>query len=365
MTKLLIVTQKADRNDPVLGFMHGWIEEFAKQCEKVSVVCLEKRETHFPQNVSVFSLGKEQNNFQFSIINFTIFKKLKYSIRFLRYIWSTRRNYDVVFVHMNPEYVVLGGLFWKLFGKKVGFWYAHKSVTWSLRLAVWFCDIIFTSTKSGFRLPNGKVKVVGQGIDTSKFKMKSEKLKMEEGEGIFRIISVGRITPSKDYETLIEAIEKLVGRGLIFEVRIIGPSILDSDKKYLDDLKEKISRKKLENVIKILPPVSNTELPEILAGYDLFVNMGRTGSLDKAVPEAMAVGLPILTSNEAFKEVLGSFKEGLMYEKSDSKELAFKMEGLMSKTREERKKLGEKLREIVVREHSLELFVKKILKPFQ
>lgn len=28
--KLLIITQKIDINDPILGFFHKWIEEFAK-----------------------------------------------------------------------------------------------------------------------------------------------------------------------------------------------------------------------------------------------------------------------------------------------------------------------------------------------
>jgi len=41
--KLLIITQKVDINDDVLGFMHGWIAEFAKHCEKLTVICLQKK----------------------------------------------------------------------------------------------------------------------------------------------------------------------------------------------------------------------------------------------------------------------------------------------------------------------------------
>ena len=36
--KLLIITQKVDRNDDVLGFFHGWITEFAKHVEEVTVL---------------------------------------------------------------------------------------------------------------------------------------------------------------------------------------------------------------------------------------------------------------------------------------------------------------------------------------
>ena len=57
--KLLIITQKVDRNDPILGFFHRWLEEFAKNCEQVTVICLYKREYNLPGNVKVLSLGKE------------------------------------------------------------------------------------------------------------------------------------------------------------------------------------------------------------------------------------------------------------------------------------------------------------------
>ena len=87
--RLLVITQKVDRNDPVLGFFHRWIEEFAKHCEKVTVICLEMREHRLPINVRVLSLGKEQNK-----------SKLKYIFRFYRYIWQERNNYDV---HRNTN----------------------------------------------------------------------------------------------------------------------------------------------------------------------------------------------------------------------------------------------------------------------
>jgi len=57
--KLLIVTQTIDSNDPVLGFFVRWVEEFSKQCEEVTVICLQKGEYELPKNVRVFSLGKE------------------------------------------------------------------------------------------------------------------------------------------------------------------------------------------------------------------------------------------------------------------------------------------------------------------
>ncbi len=364
--RLLIVTQKIDERDAVLGFMHGWISEFARQAESVVLICLEKGSVNLPENVKVFSLGKERNNFQFpifnfqSITNFKIFKKIKYGWRFVRYIVQMRKQYDAVFVHMNPEYVVLGGIFWKLLGKTVTLWYAHKSVPWFLRVAHLFTDIVFTSTKSGFRLPSAKVKVIGQGIDTEKFNTdhRPQNTRSEK----FRIVTVGRSDAAKDVEPVTYAHEK-VCRDVHFpiEVAIIGPTSITSDEAYLAELKKKVSQKGLSDVISFLPPVANSELPETLSRYDLFVNMGQTGSLDKAVPEAMAVGMPILTCNEAFKEVLGPFTEDLMYPKGDSEALASKIKRILGLSEEERQTLGGALRDIVIRDHSLKSFVSKII----
>ena len=108
-------------------------------------------------------------------------------------------------------------------------------------------------------------------------------------------------------------------------------------------------------------PVANTDLSHVLAEYDLFVNMGHTGSLDKAVPEAMAVGLPVLTCNEAFNDVLGPFKADLMYPIGDCRALAGKIEKVGRLLENERQVLGRELRAIVVRDHSLRAFVRKII----
>jgi len=166
--RLLIITQKVDVNDDILGFFHRWLEEFAKHCENIIVICLQKGEYDLPKNVKILSLGKEQKNFQFScrqkrlpvglifnfqsIFNFSILKKLKYLLRFWKYIFVERKNYDKVFVHMNPEYVVLGGIFWRLMGKKIGLWYTHKAVNLKLRIAEKLANKIFTASKESFRL---------------------------------------------------------------------------------------------------------------------------------------------------------------------------------------------------------------------
>ncbi|MDQ5931510.1 MAG: hypothetical protein QG607_211, partial [Patescibacteria group bacterium] len=228
--KLLIITQKVDNQDDVLGFMHRWIEQFAAQCEQVTVICLFEGRHALPANVRVFSLGKEKG-----------VSRLEYLVRFFGIIWRERAAYDSVFVHMNQVYVLLGGLLWRALGKRVALWYAHGHVPKTLLLAEKFAHVIFTSTNSGFRLPSKKIRVVGQGIDTGFFCPKEGK--SEEG---FRIVVVGRISPVKNYETLILAAEKLQSEIEGLSVEIVGGAGLPEQEKYLDQLKKLVTEKKLE-----------------------------------------------------------------------------------------------------------------------
>jgi len=349
--KLLIITQILDRNDPLLGFFHEWIREFAKQFKDLIVICLQKDEYNLPKNVKVLSLGKKsaRNNLYHS----HVICRLALLFRFYKYIYRERKNYDAVFIHMNQIYVILGSLFWKLWKKKISLWYAHGHVDWRLKLAERITNIIFTSTKEGFRIKSKKVKIVGQGIDIEKFKPIARKENY-----VFKIISISRISPSKDCETLIKAIKNL--KNINFEVEIIGGVSLLEDENYLKKLKKLISEKGLGDAIKFLGPKPNKEIIEYLQSADLFVNMSQTGSLDKAVLEAMACRLPVLTCNEALGSVLGKYGEALMYPKKDFKTLAEKIDFIINLNAEEKDKTTKDLRQIVVENHSLNSLIKKI-----
>lgn len=336
--KLLIFTQKVDINDPILGFFHRWILEFSKHFEEISIVCLYKGKYDLPENVKVYSLGKEEGK-----------SKLTYIYRFYKYIFTIK--YDSVFIHMNQIYVILGGLFWRLMGKKIGFWYAHGHVPFSLRIAENLVNNIFTSTESGFRLKSKKVNVVGQGIDTDLFSLKKD----SENKN-FEIISVGRISPVKDYGTLINALKFLDNKNI--NVTVIGDAGTVAQEKYFSYLK-----KSAENLnVKFVGGIPNNEIVEYLQESDLFINTSHTGSLDKAVLEAMSVGLPVLTCNEALIDVLREYKDKLMFPKENPEILAEKIRYIMNI--EDRNELGKSLRNIVVLNHNVTTFIEKIAKKY-
>ncbi len=353
--KLLIVTQKMDQNDDLLGFMHAWVNEFARHCLKVTVICLEQGLLDLPSNVSVLELGKSKVR---KSIKSKVLRRIYYIINFYKFIWKERANYDVVFVHMNFEYLLLGGVWWRLIGKKISLWYAHGHVPLLLYPVLWLSHIVFTSTRSGFRIASPKVHVIGQGIDTEKFKVQNPKSKDENQK--LKIVTVGRISPSKDYETLVKAAEILTQNGVDFEIQSIGKPATEGDLIYEDRIKRMAVESGLNNKIKFIGTVANRDLPSYLEEADIFVNMGLTGSLDKAMVEAMSMELPVITCNEAMLEVLGLFKDKLMFEKENPESLSNYIIWFTLSPTEEKENLGKAMRKIVQEDHALPQFILKI-----
>ena len=58
--RLLILTQKIDSQDDLLGFFHGWVAKLAEHFDKITVIALGVGQYQLPANIKVLSLGKEK-----------------------------------------------------------------------------------------------------------------------------------------------------------------------------------------------------------------------------------------------------------------------------------------------------------------
>lgn len=336
MKKLLIITQKVDSRDQLLGFFIGWIKEFSKSFNKITILCLESNEVTLPGNVRVISLGKDRG-----------LSKPSQLLNFYKNIYSRRDEYDYVFVHMNPIWVVLGSIPWKLMNKGVFLWYTTKGVTVKLRLATLLVDKIFTASKESFRIQSKKVVVTGHGIDTDLFRPEDNK---EVNKSIC-ILSVGRLAPVKNYETLIEASKILNDQGFDFSVTLIGQAALAKDRAYEIKIKNLIKEYGLTDRFKFLGKISHENLPGIYREYDLFVHLSQTGSLDKVILEAIASGLNPISCNDASRSFLD---QEHVFSNNNPSELADKIIAQSGKP------FRSDLREYVVENHGLSKLVNKI-----
>src|SRR3989344_8555283 len=240
MQKLLVVTQKVDENDQLLGFFIDWIRLLAEEFEKITVLCLEKGQFTLPDNVKVISLGKDHGA-----------GKLKILSTFYFLLSACRKEYDAVFVHMNPIWVVLGGWWWRLTGKKIYFWYTSGGGTLKLKLAEKFSSVIFTASPESFRLKSKKVIVAGDGIDTDLFKPSLRRSDLKKGisrsdlgetNHKLKILSVGRIAPVKNYNELIDAAKILKDKNFSFSITVVGEAALEEDLNYELRIRNRIKK---------------------------------------------------------------------------------------------------------------------------
>jgi len=343
--KILIITQKVDKNDSNLGFFHRWIIEFSKNFELVTVVCLYKGECSLPENVKVFSLGKENG-----------VSRIKYLINFFAIIFSQSSNYDKVFIHMNQVYVLLGGIFWKIMNKDVYLWYTHKSVTLSLRLSLIFIKKVFTASAESFRIKTKKLRVMSHGIDLDLFSFDESKVYTD----MLRLITIGRISRSKDTMTILKSIVEIKDK-IKAELNIVGTPLTIEDKEYFEEIKQFINDNNLNGVINFLGSKTQEEIVPLLKYADLFVHTSSTGSLDKAPLEAMAVGTVVISSNDALVPILRSY--GLTFRQGNHMELGNGLEDFMKiKNKSE---IRRSLRKIVEDKHSLINLIQNLKKEME
>ncbi len=344
---LTTITQKVDPNDAILGFYVEWIERMARRADRVHVIALEKGEYEPPSNLEVFSLGKEDGAGSLAML-----------LELNRILWRLCRGCkpDAILVHMVPRYVLYALPVALLFRVPVDLWYTHKGVDKYLRMAHPFIRHAFTASEESFRLSSGKKAIVGHGIDTSRF---------EPGREARRsgVLTVGRITPSKDQKVLVEALGILnrerEGDGI--EARIVGEPLLAGDMAYMDELKKLVQERGLELVVRMEGPIPHSRLPEAYRAAEIMVNASHTGSVDKVVLEAMATGAIPLTCNESFVPLLGDMAESLVFRKGDADDLAARIQSIFEMNRSERDSLAARLREIVVKNHNLDRLMDRMV----
>ncbi|MBF8280837.1 MAG: 1,2-diacylglycerol 3-glucosyltransferase [Candidatus Magasanikbacteria bacterium] len=354
--RVLLFTQAVDLDDQVLGFYHDWIKALASRVDTISVICLKRGRFSLPDNVKVFSLGKERGATKFD-----------YLWRVLAYSWGLRKKYNIVYVHMNKEYAVLVGWLWRLMGKRVIFWYAHYQMDILVRLAVLWSNVVLTSTRFACRISSKKLQVVGQAIDTDQQSINNRQqttINKQQTTNNSRILFLGRISPVKHLEIIIDAFAKIAPEFPNASLTIVGAPTL-ADAVYAEKMRVQIAAlpEATRERVFMKGPVSHAETPIIYAAHNIFVNATVTGSFDKTTLEAMASGSLVAVANRAFEEVLPKdLAARLMFNEGSSDDLSRVLRELMTLGQEEKITLGEKLRGIIAAEHSLNRQLDKIMR---
>jgi glycosyltransferase involved in cell wall biosynthesis len=336
--RLLYVTYKVDARDSLVGYVAGWINGLAARMERVEVICLAAGQADLAHNVRLHSLGKERGA-----------GRLSRAIKFQRTVWDLRGSVDAVFCQFSPDYVLAAAPLAKWKGWPIALWYTHRHVGWRLRLATFLADRIVTASPESFGLPTSKLRVIGHGIDTERFSP-------DPGPPLRKlpptILAVGRRSPIKNYEMLIDAARVLVHEYELpgIEVRIVGGDEGNAPPAYARSLQSRIDRLGLQGRVTLVGPVAYDRIPAEYRAATLAANLCPTGGMDKAVLEAMAAGLPTLVRNATFGPVFGEDAGTLVLPEADAHAVAAQLAALLNQDEDDRQAMGMRLRRRAVDE---------------
>ena len=263
----------------------------------------------------------------------------KYFKFFLDAISAVKKNdYDVIYVHYI-SHSLIPLLFVKSFIKKPLILNAHgsdvlintkigkliqKLVTPIIKkadLIVVPSDYFKGIVYDRFMIKKEKIFVFPSGgVNTQLFKPKDIK------KDIFTIGFVSRIDKGKGWDTLLEAVNLLNSKGLVFRVLIIGSGVEEKL------LLQKIEDLKLKNVVEYIGPKPHNDLVNYFNQMDVFAFTTRMAeSLGLVGLEAMACGVPVIGSRiAALPSYIKDGINGKLFEAGNYYELSKNIEYFMN-----------------------------------
>jgi GalNAc-alpha-(1->4)-GalNAc-alpha-(1->3)-diNAcBac-PP-undecaprenol alpha-1,4-N-acetyl-D-galactosaminyltransferase len=161
-------------------------------------------------------------------------------------------------------------------------------------------------------------------------------------QGDKNLIAVGRLDPQKGFDLLLRAFAKLANQYQTWNLTILGEGELRAD---LETLSSELG---LQDRVQLLGRVSNPHL--YLNQADIFVMSSRFEGFPNALCEAMACGLPVISTDcrNGPREIIRNGVDGILVPTEDFVSLAVAMEQLMT-NENERKCLADRAGEVVQR----------------
>jgi glycosyltransferase involved in cell wall biosynthesis len=323
--KLVVITQRVDPDDPALGATVPMLRSLAARVDELVVLTLAARESSLPENVRVKVIAAPTQALR--------------DARFAAALVPELRPRPVaVLAHMSPIYAVLAAPLVRPLRIPLLLWFTHWRSSRLLQLAERVSTGVLTVDRSSFPLSSPKVIPIGHGIAV-------DALPCVEQEDRLRLLALGRTSPAKGLDTIVEA-ARLAG----VELELRGPSLTGEERAYRDALG-----------VPVEPPVARREIAAVYAAAGALVNNMRSGALDKVVFEAAASCLPVLVSNPGFGSLVEGIEPSLQFPQDDAEALAGRIRALSDAGPEARARIGRELRARVERDHSVDRWAERVL----
>lgn len=180
--------------------------------------------------------------------------------------------------------------------------------------------VVARHMKNKFGVSEDKIKIIPRWVDLDRFNFRSYQQRAKSN----LIVSMGRISPTKGYEYLIEGFKKVVRFNPYFKLKIIG-SADKSKMRYLDYLKSLVRRFSLNYNVEFVG--FKKDIAEALAEARILVAPSVIEeSFGRVAIEAFACGVPVIATNlGGFKEIIEHDKNGILVEPKNSQAIAESM----------------------------------------
>ena len=208
-----------------------------------------------------------------------------------------------------------------------------------------------------------KIKLIIHGVDLRLFHPVEDneiyKKELHIPEDYQIVISTRNLKPVYDIGTLIKAIPYVINKYPNTYFLIIGEGIL---KHQLEEMVYKLGVAKNVRFVGLVP---NRKIPTFLKASDIYVSTSLSDTRSVSMLEAMACGLPIVTTDlEANKECIKNGIGGYLIPKKNYKVLAEKIIYLLG-NKDIRKRFGVINRKYVEREGNYEKEMRKMEKLYE
>lgn len=172
-------------------------------------------------------------------------------------------------------------------------------------------------------LPSAQVQVIPNGVDLERF----HPAQAEDGSvgrvglappipsgtevavgqappyaaGPLRLLTVGRLSVTKRLPLLLEMVERLRSQGDQVHLTVVGGGALEAE------LRQFLSERDLREAVTLTGRREGEQMPELYRRHDVFVSASMQEGMSNAMLEAMASGLPIVTTRcEGVDELIGA-----------------------------------------------------------
>ena len=155
--------------------------------------------------------------------------------------------------------------------------------------------------------PAERLHVVNPAVDAAAFAGPFDTADLVERFGLAGktvLLTVGRLTRRKGHDTVLSALARLRGEGLLRDL----VWLVLSDGELEDELKKTCSLLKLDDVVRWVGPVSREALPRYYAAADIFVHPNRTLDDD----DVEGFGMVFLEASAAGLAVIGGRSGGVV-----------------------------------------------------